>query len=64
MLIKIEAEYSRDGIGVTLLAQAQALKAQLLVMGAYGHSHLGEMLFGGATDHVLKHGRLPLLLAR
>jgi len=51
-------------IGEAVLAQATALKADLLVMGAYGHSHIGEMLWGGATDHVVKHAEIPLLLAR
>lgn len=51
-------------IGDALLQEAAVLKADLLAMGAYGHGHFGEMLLGGATSHVLKHGRLPLLLAR
>ena len=29
-------------------------KADLLVMGAYGHSRLGEWIFGGMTHDVLE----------
>lgn len=50
-------------VGEAILAEARALQANLLVMGAYGHSHLGEMLWGGATDYVVKHAEIPLLLA-
>lgn len=37
--------------------------ASLLVMGAYGHSALGESLFGGVTRDLLEEGKIPLLLA-
>jgi len=48
--------------GEAILVNARQGGADLLVMGAYGHSHWREMLLGGATDHILKHGELPLLL--
>lgn len=48
--------------GGTILHEARKLDADLLVLGAYGHGHLSEMLVGGVTDHVLKHADLPLLL--
>ncbi|NQV98094.1 MAG: universal stress protein [Rhodospirillales bacterium] len=35
----------------------------LLVMGAYGHSAIGESLFGGVTRDMLEAGKIPLLLA-
>lgn len=50
------------GVAETLLDQARRLKADVLVMGAYGRGHMTEMLLGGVTDHVLKHADLPLLL--
>jgi nucleotide-binding universal stress UspA family protein len=53
----------RGTVGQAILAQAADLRANLLVMGAYGHSHIGEMLWGGATDYVIKHTEIPLLLA-
>jgi nucleotide-binding universal stress UspA family protein len=33
-------------------------------MGAYGHSRLAELVFGGATHVVLREARLPVLLSR
>ena len=47
--------------GVILLAQAVAYRADLLVMGTYGHSRLREFVFGGATRHMLQHATLPVL---
>jgi nucleotide-binding universal stress UspA family protein len=40
-------------IGDTLEAYAIERKADLLVMGAYGHSKLREFILGGATNSVL-----------
>ncbi len=48
--------------GEILLAQAKAHGADLLVMGAYGHMRLRELIFGGATRHILCTAPLPVLL--
>jgi nucleotide-binding universal stress UspA family protein len=50
-------------VGATLLKQAGQLQADLLVMGAYGHSRLREMILGGATRDVLAASNVPLLMA-
>jgi len=51
-------------IGEAILAEARNLGADLVVKGAYTHSRLREMVFGGATRHLLMHGDLPVLMAR
>lgn len=51
-------------VGQTLLATAEEHRADLLVMGAYSHSRLREMLLGGATRHILQNASArPVLLA-
>ncbi len=55
-------DVDEDEAGAELLKQAMEFKADLLVMGAYGHSRFSEWLLGGATRHVLAHAHLPLLL--
>ena len=40
-----------------------ALNCDLLVMGAYGHSRLREMILGGATRDVLANSTIPVLMA-
>jgi nucleotide-binding universal stress UspA family protein len=51
-------------VGRLLLSQAAAFSADLLVMGAYGHSHLREWVFGGVTRTVLYEASLPVLMSR
>jgi nucleotide-binding universal stress UspA family protein len=48
--------------GETVLAQAHALGADLLAMGAYTHNPWRELLLGGVTRHMLAHADLPLLM--
>jgi nucleotide-binding universal stress UspA family protein len=42
---------------------AQEIDAGLIVMGAYGHSRVVEMVFGSTTSDVLENARCPILLA-
>ena len=51
-------------VGGVLLALAADAGADLLVMGAYGHSRIGEILLGGVTRKLLASARLPLWMAR
>ncbi|HVZ08759.1 universal stress protein [Rhodopila sp.] len=49
-------------IGDVLREQVRAIGADLLVMGAYGHSRLRELILGGATRSVLLDAAVPVLL--
>lgn len=49
--------------GEALLEAAAAKQADMLVMGAYGHSRWREIVLGGTTRHVLKHANLPVLMS-
>lgn len=51
-----------DGAAETMLAAATA-RAELLVMGGYGHTRLREWVFGGFTQRVLTEAPLPVLMA-
>lgn len=46
-----------------LVREAQSMGADVLVMGAYGHSRAQEFLFGGVTRELLSSAPLPLFLA-
>lgn len=64
--IKVEAGHSVSreiGAGDELLSRAADQGADLLVMGAYGHSRVREYVFGGATRHILQHMTLPVLMS-
>jgi nucleotide-binding universal stress UspA family protein len=49
--------------GETILDQCARTGADLLVKGAYTQSRLRQLIFGGATRHVLAHAHLPVVLA-
>ena len=53
-----------DGPAGQMIVEGAASEgATLLVMGAYGHSRLREMVLGGATRSVLDKAGLPVLMA-
>ncbi len=54
---------SGEPSGVALLAEAEASGADLMVMGAYGHSREVEAVLGGATQDVVDETALPILFA-
>jgi nucleotide-binding universal stress UspA family protein len=50
--------------GDIIIQKAAELQADLIVMGAYGHSRLRELVFGGATRSLLQAPPVPVLMAR
>ncbi len=46
-----------------LIRHAGDIDADLIVMGAYGHSRFREAIFGGATRYMLENSTLPLLMS-
>jgi len=50
-------------IGNLLLSTAADIDADLIVMGAYGHSRMRELLMGGATRSILQTMTVPVLLS-
>jgi nucleotide-binding universal stress UspA family protein len=46
----------------SILSAAEKLGADLVVMGAYGHSRVRELVLGGFTEQVLDGVPLPVLL--
>lgn len=50
-------------VGQVIEAHAGEQGANLLVMGAFGHSRLRDFVLGGATRHVLHSPALPTLLS-
>jgi nucleotide-binding universal stress UspA family protein len=50
-------------VGAALLGEAADAGADLMLKGAYTHSRLRQMIFGGATSHILGAAELPVIMA-
>lgn len=50
-------------ISDTLFAAAKVRECSMMVMGAYGHSRLAEMLLGGVTRRSLSDPQMPIFMA-
>jgi len=59
------ASVATDEVAVDdmLLSQAADAGADLIVMGGYGHSRLGELVLGGATRHILRQITVPVFMS-
>ncbi len=59
---KIFAPANR-AVGAALLKECADAGADLLVMGAYTHSRMRQLILGGVTRHVLAEATVPLFMA-
>jgi len=50
--------------GETFLRETAKLQGDLMFKGAYTQSRLRQLVFGGATRHILSHAQIPVLFAR
>ena len=57
------AQAAGRGTGAAILEEAAAAGADLLLKGAYTHSRLRQMIFGGATSHILGAAEIPVIMA-
>jgi len=53
-----------NGVGEQILSRAADLNVDLIVMGAYGHSRLRELVMGGVTRTILDSMTVPVLMSR
>lgn len=51
-------------VGEELISVAGSRGADCIVMGAYGHSRVHDLLLGGATRHILANSKVPLIMSR
>lgn len=50
-------------VGEVFCAEALEMKADLMIKGAYTQSRLRQMIFGGATRHIIMNAEMPVLFA-
>lgn len=58
-----EVHFGGESVGEQIMTEVLQRGAGLLVMGAYGHSRVRQIVFGGATRTILKGPHLPVLLS-
>ena len=58
-----EASLGKKNVTDALLSYAAQFGADLLVMGAYGHSRIWEFVAGGTTQDLLENTRIPVLMS-
>jgi nucleotide-binding universal stress UspA family protein len=61
---EVHTDYASGPEARTLQSMACDKDADLLVMGAYGHSRVREYLLGGVTQSMLAGAVLPVLMVR
>lgn len=54
---------TKGGAGEAILAEARKIGADLILKGAYTQSRLKQMIFGGATQHILQTSDIPVILS-
>jgi nucleotide-binding universal stress UspA family protein len=54
---------SKGGAGEAILVEARKIGADLILKGAYTQSRLKQMIFGGATQHILQAADIPVMLS-
>jgi nucleotide-binding universal stress UspA family protein len=64
--VKVQVEVvstEADHVGEVLRAKAGEIGADLIVMGAYGHSRTRELILGGVTRDMLQEMTVPLFMS-
>ena len=54
---------AKGGAGEAILSEARKIGADLILKGAYTQSRLKQMIFGGATQHILQKSDIPVILS-
>lgn len=59
-----EAKPKKRKIGAAICEAAATHGADVIVVGAHGTNHAGEVLLGSVSQHVVHHARCPVLVIR
>jgi nucleotide-binding universal stress UspA family protein len=62
--VTAHAEPLRGDPEIQILELKESVGADLIIMGAYGHTRIREFILGSTTSHVLRKSDVPVLLVR
>ena len=60
----IQIEHLRGEQAKTILSYAEQKNTDLIVMGAFGHSRIHDLILGGTTAYIIRKSTIPILLNR
>jgi len=58
------AQLVHENAETAILHECEEANADLIIMGAYGHTRIRELILGSTTSHVIRKSRVPVFLAR
>lgn len=59
----LSVDPGKRGAGATILEEARELGCDLVIKGAFTQSRIRQIIFGGATQHILTETELPVFMA-
>ncbi|MGH8041990.1 MAG: universal stress protein [Rudaea sp.] len=60
---QIRAFAPKGDFGANILVEARQMSADLIVMGAWGHSRIAQLVLGGSTRYLFQNADMPLFVA-
>ena len=60
----VQRTWSHGGVAEALDKEAFEAGADLIAVGAFGHSRAYDLVIGGATRDLLRHAKLPVMFSR
>lgn len=60
--IHVVTRFVSGTVSTTILAEAERIGAELIIMGSHGHGNVYHALFGGVGQKVVRKARCPVML--
>ena len=61
--IKASSALRKGDVARTVLAEAEAVGAEFIVVASHGHGNMLEQIFGSVVDRLLKKSKVPVVVA-
>jgi len=60
--IDVVTRFVSGTVSTTILAEAERIRAELIIMGSHGHGNVYHALFGGVGQKVMRKATCPVML--
>ena len=60
--IDVTTRFLTGTVSTTILAEAERIAAELIIMGSHGHGNVYHVLFGGVGQKVMRKAACPVML--